>query len=339
MKILMVYGALVKLGWGRSISIAEGFKDNGHDVDYMEFPQFGWEGLLRTHPYSNLGLPFNRYPFLKVLHEGLQNRMFRKHLKNTYDLIYIYSPLPEYLLRRIRDDSPQAKIIYDIPDDRIAYHQEHSGHDTAMRVRSEEQVTVKYSDYVVAINEYHLHRVKRVTQGQGLVIPNGIDLKNYHLTKRRSNKKCIYVGGINSRIDFEKLIDVLVCNDLTIDMYGPVSIDISTIQSGLINFCGEVSASEIPSLLEEYEYGFLPYNDNDFNKGSQPLKVLQYMAASLVVIDFTGIGNQYELKGVYVLNESHLIPSQTENCQLERLKQYDWKTLTERIIKKVNQGV
>lgn len=339
MKILIVYGALVKLGWGRSISIAEGFKKSGHDVDYMEFPQFAWETLIQHQPYSNFGLPFNRLPFLKRLHDWFQGRVFIKYLKESYDLIYIYSPLPEHLLRNIKANSPNSKIIYDIPDDRIAYHQEQSGHDTARRVKLEEQMTMHYSDVVIAINEYHLERTQVRSSNEGFVIPNGIDLTKYPLTKRRRNRKCIYVGGINSRIDLPKLIDVLHCNDLTIDMYGPVTIDISNIPSERIHFCGEVAASEIPTLLQDYEYGFLPYSDNDFNKGSQPLKVLQYMAAGLVVIDFTGIGNQYGLEGVYVLKESHLIPSQTENCQLEHLKQYDWSTLTENIIKRVNQSV
>jgi teichuronic acid biosynthesis glycosyltransferase TuaH len=98
-----------------------------------------------------------------------------------------------------------------------------------------------------------------------------------------------FVGHMTDRIDVTLLEAVAARGRSLLLVGGPSpSFDMSRLESLLarpnVAWVGKKSFGELPSYLRVMDAGLLPYGDTAFNRGSFPLKVLEYLAAGRAAV-------------------------------------------------------
>lgn len=339
MNILFVYGAEFEKGWGRSVKLAEALKGEGHHVEYLNVPTMKLS--LSSNPdwviNNHIGLPIKKLPILKGLNNLIQWHIVLKNIlkKCSWDIICWYSPIFPDFIPKVKELCPQSKMVYDIADHRSAYLLNQGDAEAAELIDCEELEICKLVDRISSCNSNHLNRLDMTKKG--FIVQNGIEEQCIQSDRIESKKfsKAVYVGGINFRLDMKRLIDFAETNQILVDLYGPISHNFEMVEHELIQYRGEVPSHEVQSIIEQYDIGVLPYVNNEFNRSSQPLKILQYLSAGLTVIDFCELAKQYQLKGW--VTPVNFNPYQMPKCTKTELMQYTWKRLSQKWVKLVCQ--
>lgn len=100
-------------------------------------------------------------------------------------------------------------------------------------------------------------------------------------------KKCIYVGALDFRFDFDGLLDA-ACAHRNIDFYiiGMASDEIRSEFAGIgnVKFLGPRPYSRIPGYLQHADVGLLPLRPIVANNGRSPMKLYEYLASGIPVV-------------------------------------------------------
>ncbi len=130
------------------------------------------------------------------------------------------------------------------------------------------------------------------------LVPNGVDLSSFSdgasELETPSDMEAIqkpilgYVGLIDERFDFEALVRLAETRrDWSIVMIGPLaSRRFSTILAGHSNlhWLGEKPFRALPSYLERFDVGLIPFKVNAFTEKIYPTKLHQYLGAGKPVV-------------------------------------------------------
>ena len=131
-------------------------------------------------------------------------------------------------------------------------------------------------------------------------MPNGCDPTRFAQGSRRSTVSIPdlgmpsdspvagFVGHLNARSDL-RLLHAVADRRMTLLLVGPVSSDLGTAFDDLLRRSNVVAIGpqpfeELPQWLEIMRVGLLPYHLDEFNRGSFPLKTLEYLVAGLPVV-------------------------------------------------------
>jgi glycosyltransferase involved in cell wall biosynthesis len=169
------------------------------------------------------------------------------------------------------------------------------GTDGKLVDRREQQVAAA-ADIVVAANPL----VAETWQSRGLdvrIIPFGCDADAYaHVddlarpSDVRSEPPVVgFVGRINERID-PSLLEAIAARGRSLLFVGPRTPSFTSdrldavLERPNVSWTGPVPFDALPQYFAAIDVGVTPYGDSAFNRGSFPLKTLEYLAAGRAVV-------------------------------------------------------
>lgn len=165
----------------------------------------------------------------------------------------------------------------------------------AARVAAGERARAASSDLVVAANPDVAER----WHGEGHeveLIPYGSDPESFAEVEhappppgvRLTPPVAVLVGHLNERVD-PRLLEAVADRGVSLLLVGPASGASSQWLTGLaarpnVAWVDRQPFAALPGFLAEAHVGLVPYADTDFNRGSFPLKTLEYLSAGLPVV-------------------------------------------------------
>ena len=128
-------------------------------------------------------------------------------------------------------------------------------------------------------------------------VPNGCDDELFETTDEAPVAEDVdlpapvvgFVGHLTDRIDMS-LLEAVAARGRSLLLVGPASpsFDVGRLESLLsrpnVRWVGSKPFRSLPSYLRAIDVGLLPYGDTAFNRGSFPLKVLEYLAAGRAAV-------------------------------------------------------
>lgn len=220
----------------------------------------------------------------------LQCTMFLR--KTTKKYIWIYNPEHYFIMKLF---GPTFVSIYDCVD-------YHGASETAQK----EKDLVCSSDWVF-VNSHTLLSVHKKIRNDVHLVPLGFDLHSFSETRSRPtiqlppDKPIVgYIGGINSRLDYHLLLDLIKRNkQYNFIFIGPIQkheshnvfeTRIKPKIDSLFSFPNVyhfpyVSKDMIPGVISQFDICSIPYNERfGFNKYCYPMKLFEYFYMGKPVI-------------------------------------------------------
>lgn len=147
------------------------------------------------------------------------------------------------------------------------------------------------SDGVAAAYRNAGHRCRQI------VVENGCDADAIESVVSQARERepqpgsrvCIFQGGINSRIDFALLDDLVhLLSDWTFLFCGK-AIDappewVALLKAPNVRYLGELTSDEVAAKMYSATVGLIPYIQDAWIRNSLPLKAYEYVAAGLPVV-------------------------------------------------------
>lgn len=129
-----------------------------------------------------------------------------------------------------------------------------------------------------------------------LVIPNGCEPTMFEAVRREAdtagNRSAVgLVGQLNERLDLD-VLEAVAATGTDLLVVGPRTERDRSFAQRLdrflaapnVRWVGPQPYDQLPAFLAEMKVGLTPYADTEFNRGSFPLKTLEYLAAGLPVV-------------------------------------------------------
>lgn len=204
-----------------------------------------------------------------------------------------------------------------------------------------------------------------IPQSKISIVPNGIDLSVFESKRVRNEKIVVFSGAMYYHRGLDILLDAVdeVVKDIPDTKFvllgeGP---EMQRLQqevkrknlSANITFKGWIDREEIPKHLAESSVGIGPLRSTDVTKNALPIKVLEYMAASLPVIaaketlqdDVLRDGhNGYFVKDSNELAKKIIFLLKNEQTRLlmgeksrEMVSKFDWKNIVSLILEEYSK--
>lgn len=152
------------------------------------------------------------------------------------------------------------------------------------------------ADFIVAANPV-VADCWRARGGDVLLIPYGADSHAYANVDQAPRALDVdldkpivgFVGHINSRIDM-RLLEAIADRGRSLLLVGPRDLAFepkrfdALVSRPNVRWVGPKPFDVLPSYLRVMDVGIVPYEDSSFNRGSFPLKTLEYLAAGRAVV-------------------------------------------------------
>jgi teichuronic acid biosynthesis glycosyltransferase TuaH len=166
----------------------------------------------------------------------------------------------------------------------------------AGRLDTGERRVVARADAVVAANPLVDERWRRFGADCHL-IPFGVDVEAYSDIKAAKPPADItiprpiagFIGHINERIDIA-LLESIAARGRSLLLVGPRKPSfeparwMALVARPNVAWVGPKPFSELPAYLASIDVGLVPYRESTFNRGSFPLKTLEYLASGRLVV-------------------------------------------------------
>jgi teichuronic acid biosynthesis glycosyltransferase TuaH len=165
----------------------------------------------------------------------------------------------------------------------------------ARRLDARERQVAATSDVVVAANPVVLD-TWRARGRESVLIPFGVDAEVYRSVDRAELPTDVhlkgpivgFVGQINDRMDL-RLLESVADRGRSVLLVGPVSPAFASRfdafrQRHNVCWVGPKPFEALPGYFRLIDVGIVPYGDSAFNRGSFPLKTLEYLAAGRAVV-------------------------------------------------------
>lgn len=186
----------------------------------------------------------------------------------NYKVVYISdprgaTPIVDYF-------KGKALIVYD--------HTDNWGFDLGYAY-DEQEYCIKNADIIFTSANFLYNYVKSDTDNKNVyLIPNGCDVKEYIPGDIKYNKKAIYIGKANNKINFN-LLKSLASEGWTIDLYGvpkPAKFEAES-----VNFNDFIDEVHLHEVIQKYNVGLIPFNGDLWTDGMLPLKFFHYVNAHI----------------------------------------------------------
>lgn len=163
--------------------------------------------------------------------------------------------------------------------------------------REREAAMVAAADIVIVVSRSLQETLRRRYRVESVLIENGVDdalfaesdtaplPRDVHLDEPIAG----FIGHLSNRIDV-RMLEATAASGVSLLLVGPKqdTFDLARIAHVLelpnVQWVGPKAFEELPSYMRLLKVGLLPYVDDEFNRGSFPLKVLEYMAAGRPVV-------------------------------------------------------
>jgi glycosyltransferase involved in cell wall biosynthesis len=224
--------------------------------------------------------------------------------------------------------------------------------------------TLKNANKIFVANQNTKNEVKKfynVESEKIFIMPNGIETEKFFSVK--TNKKRIIFSGVmyyHRGLDIlfdalPKVINEIPDVELILLGVGPEMKKLQKIVQERkleknIKFLGWIDRDEIPEYLSKSNLGVGPLRSTEVTKNALPIKILEYMAASLPIIAFENtLSNQilnHEKNGFNVKNTEDLskkiilllkdkkLQEEFGNMSKNMIKKYDWNVVINEMLNK-----
>jgi teichuronic acid biosynthesis glycosyltransferase TuaH len=163
-------------------------------------------------------------------------------------------------------------------------------------LRRRERLRLHTADVVVAVSQSLADRWAQ-SASTVVVIPNGCDTAHYGSVDDAPESTPItlpepiagFVGHLSDRIDLGMLESVAATGSSLL-LVGPrqLTFDLERMTALLardnVQWVGPQPFEALPGLMRRITVGLTPYTDSDFNRSSDPLKTLEYLAAGRAAV-------------------------------------------------------
>ncbi len=167
---------------------------------------------------------------------------------------------------------------------------------SAARLARQQARNLERADRVVVVSD-PLAEQWRAPGRSVDVVPNGVDVAAFADVDELPFPADVVlpgpivglVGHLSNRIDI-RLLEAIAARDLSLLLVGPRQPSFETEQLDRliarpnVQWVGPRPFSELASYLRAIDVGITPYPDTAFNRGSFPLKTLEYLAAGRAVV-------------------------------------------------------
>lgn len=167
----------------------------------------------------------------------------------------------------------------------------HAGH-----LAARERAVAVGADLIVAANPL-VADTWQSRHGNVTLIPYGVDVVAYRDVDRAPLPPDVgltgpiagFVGHINERTDL-RLLEAVAALGRSLLLVGPRNPGFeparfgALLRQGNVRWVGAKPFRDLPGYLRLIDVGLVPYGDSAFNRGSFPLKILEYLAAGRAVV-------------------------------------------------------
>lgn len=260
-------------------------------------------------------LPFKRFSFIVRLNEFLNvlvfnfiQKIFSFKLKTARKIVWVFDPGYYHLLSLFKFDF----LVYDCLD---FFAGVLTGKERKLYETNEKLLMLR-ADIVAANSHFHYNRIMEITS-KVLLVPQGFDEKSFLSNSKikttvipKSSPIIGYVGGINSRLNFNLLFKLIDRHpSWQFVFWGPIQIDqgndllvknIEKLQSFSNVTIGQSERKYLRSIIRQFDVGIIPYLETDFNVFCFPMKLFEYFYFGKQVISSEIDELQYYKKSVYI---------------------------------------
>ena len=145
---------------------------------------------------------------------------------------------------------------------------------------------LKNVDAVVATSAVVLDSLRGQLAGHArtLVLPNGVDTGHFSLQGGVDRAGFVYVGALDHRIDWDSVGRLArALPTVPFDFFGAGARPGSMLPSN-VHVKGPVPYQRLPSLLQQYRAGLLPFTSTSENAGRSPMKLYEFLACGLNIL-------------------------------------------------------
>lgn len=200
---------------------------------------------------------------------------------------------------------------------------------------------------VTANSEGTLKLAQDHGRSDAVLLPNGCDPERFSGTSRASGKvKVGYVGKIGTRLDVQLIAASCKSNPgLDFVFAGPVldrHVGHALASIPNLTMLGDIHYSEVPSLLSDFDLGWVPHGVEFGQVGGDAIKIYEYRAAGLPVLTTPIIGTRERpMPGVTVLDaeahdsyfrEVNIVNGRVERQHMSIPVELTWKFKTQKIL-------
>jgi len=194
-----------------------------------------------------------------------------------------------------------------------------------------------------------------VDRNSMIIIPAGVDTKQFHVSKKQKNLQLNYHGkidknrGIMSIIEiFLRLRETEMNVELNIHGRGNCVESIKKLNIEGLNLTDPLKRDKLADKLSTYDIGFLPMPDNEIWRIASPLKRSEYLASGMLICGIDHLGHQIENSGnwLQLFDEENFVISSVDwiknlkESELRMLQQearifaennFDWEPSVEKL--------
>ena len=239
-------------------------------------PVAGWERLWRLAPLKVM--PRIAGPFAD---RSLARQVLRAVAELGFSRPRLWVNDSNYasLLRTV-----QWPTVYDITDDWLLL--ESTSRRQLSRLRRHDEALLRHADAVVVCSD-GLARSRETVRPVAL-IPNGVDVDHFRLTRRRPpdlppSPTAVYVGTLHhDRLDVDLCLELSTTLAVELVLVGPNSLA-PTATSRLsaqpnVHLLGERSYQDVPAYLQHADVIVVPHRVSPFTESLDPIKAYECLA-------------------------------------------------------------
>jgi len=352
-------------------NIANTFAELGHEVTVVT-PDLEWKGQS-YEPKINSNIEVIRVSTpsrtnIKVAARRCQNNIKKRGIKEgqkkEFDFVFsIFHPF--HLVPKAAVACAKELNIPSIIKIDDAVYGKSSGIKSIQR-RIEKMLnskTLQNASRVLVSNESTKNLVceyYNVKQEKIAIVPNGVDLKRFPEKNGKRKKRVVFSGIMYFHRGLDLLLKAapkILQKNLDVEIVlvgeGPELDKLKDLVKDLgleskIKFQGWVSHDEIPEILLDSSIGIGPLRSTPVTKNALPIKVLEYMAASLPILSandtlpediLTDGKNGFFVNDVTELTEKldHLLKDEDKITQFgknsrQMVSKFDWKNIVNQIL-------
>jgi len=151
-----------------------------------------------------------------------------------------------------------------------------------------------------------------------------------------------YVGTIGPWLDIALLIELAsACPKGSVVVIGPWEIPIPRDIPPNLHILGVKSYAQLPQYLAGFDVGLIPFKTGPLSQAVNPVKLFEYVAAGLPVVAIRSHElDRYarwcrlaDTREDFIADAVHAARNQFIPVDLAELAEYDWRSITERILR------
>jgi len=351
-------------------SIANALAELGHEITIIT-PDIEWNGeTYNPKLHSNIEVIRTETPSRKNIkiaarrcYKNLRDKGVELGVKKQYDFVFsIFHPF--HLAPKAAVSCAKKLKIPSIIKIDDAIYAKSTGLKLIQR-KIEKRInskTLQESSKVLVMNKNTKQLVEKyynLKNDKVSIVPNGVELKQFQSTSKRK-KQIIFSGVMYEHRGLDillKSVPIIIKKHPDVQIIfvgsGPELNNLKKIAKDTniesnIKFLGWIEHEKIPKILKESIIGIGPLRSTDVTKNALPIKILEYMAASLPIIAkketipsdilvdgengfFINTSTDLGEKIIKLLENKSILEKYGENSK-KIVEKFDWKSIAQMII-------